>query len=598
MKKFVSATLLISIILTMLTACAPATPNPDSADLSIMADSNSKLFLGDSYQSEGLLQQFYEEKGYKVYVNYVDGPEAEVVKNTSLGIPADKKTAETFDAFIFDDQLFGSGLKDVVFPARSFVGVWIRQDKATDLGLAASDPYLTHDTYSRLLEDGQIKIVNPPASRGTASALDFFATMAYCSGNPNAQLTVETVQSSKECGKRIYDHYARSARSTSEAVQSVFEDNLSGRNLFDGVVAFQSSFAGKKGLNQQLVDNGKNPFLFFYFSDATPIATTVMGNSGNLTEREKKVYDELALYIVTEEAQQLVADHAILPGSSAFGVLPDYSAFNPAWGLTIDPKSVPVNAPVYSVAMQALEEYRLYYKRAKEIYTCIDISGSMFNNEMTVRIDTKDGLKDIQVKRIQALNLAILKKITDPNWLVSQNVTPGPKDVVNYYFFADKVTGLVAQSVGSDTAQAGEKINSILGPWNEEDPTAPLDRDAVEKRFVNLFGFSPNGTAMFDCANKMLEAINRNYDPNVDYYIIIHTDGEWTSGAPAEGFTRNWNNFPGRTSVTVVGIAFGLGVDAEKNSINKAFTSQFGGNTFQGNDDADLAEAFKNIFSR
>jgi hypothetical protein len=41
---------------------------------------------------------------------------------------------------------------------------------------------------------------------------------------------------------------------------------MSNQNLYDGVVSFESAFLGKNGLNQQLVNSGKQPFVFFYFN--------------------------------------------------------------------------------------------------------------------------------------------------------------------------------------------------------------------------------------------------------------------------------------------------------------------------------------------
>ncbi|KKT44012.1 MAG: hypothetical protein UW31_C0002G0051 [Candidatus Collierbacteria bacterium GW2011_GWA2_44_13] len=582
---------LVLVLALAIAACVgpSSETSQTSSDLSVVAGPNAKQFLGDNYESEGLLQQFYKETGNKVYVEYLDGTDAEAIKSASLGVTLDKKTAETFDAFIFDDQLFGAGLKDISFPARAFVGVWISQDKANDLGLTVVDPYLTHEQFARMLESGGLKIVTAPANKGTAAALEFFATMAYCSGNPSSQLTTQTVQDSKDCGKRIYDYFARSAGSTDDAVKMVFDDSINGSNLFDGVIAYQSSFAGEQGLNQQLVNKGKVPFLFFYFKDASPMATMIMGNTGNLSEAEKKVYDEFAAYLLTDTSQQAVASHALLPGSSAFGVSPDYSAFRADWGLTVNPQSTPINPPVYSVAKQALDIYRDYYKRVKVVKACVDVSPSMFQESMKINVNGKSW----DVLRIQALNRALLK-ITDSQWLVDNNIVPGQNDVFDYYFFSSGTTGLVTETIGVNTNVAGDRINSILGPWNDADPRI-WNSDQVWKNLAREFnGFQPNGTEMFECANLMLQLIEQGFNPEIDYYIVILTDGENMSGMNADQFFAAWNSFSGKTSVTVIGIAFGT----KGKSINAVYTQQFGGNTYMGDNDEGLLNAFKAIYGR
>ncbi len=601
MKKFQRLILFFTVLsIIMLTACGnPATDSTQqtaNADLVVLGSSNSKLFLGPDYRSEGVLKLFFEETGYKIHVQYgVGGPVADVIKNSSISVPVDQKTSETHDAFIFDDQLFAEGLKDKAYIASVNVGIWIRQDKANSLGLYASNPYITHNTYAALLSDKKLSMINANASRSTASALDFFATLANCSGNPSAALTVNTAESSQACGKQIYDHYVRSEGSTGDAVKKVFEDNLNGNNLFDGVVAFQSSFAGPKGLNQQLVDAGKQPFIFFYYSDASPVANMVIGNSGNLTETEKKVYDAFVEFIASSNAQvaqNFVAQYAMNPGSSAFGVNVNQDAFRAEWGLLLNPQITPVNAPVYSVAQEVLDLFNLYYKRAKYIKGCLDVSGSMFQDpKMSIVVNGQE----ISVYRMQALNRAILMNLTNEQWLAENKLTPNLKDIFEYSFFSVETSSIITSTTGDTTEVAGEKINSIVGPWDENNPTAYWDPNVAAKNVQEISGVDVNGTEMFKCANTMLEQIKDSYNPEIDYYIVILSDGENDNySVTGEQFYQNWYNYSGKTNITLIGIAFGT----DGKSINKEYTKRFGGDTFTGDDDKGLIDAFRSIYSR
>lgn len=575
MKKFSVFFVLIIIFGSILSACAHS--SSANADLYLMAGSNAKLFLGNDYRSEGLLKAFYEETGKVVKVTYQGGPVAETYKDSALASTVEEKTSETTDAFIFDDQLFSKGLKDVIYPARSFVGVWLKKSKAESLGLGADNNYIDHVTYGQLLESGQIKIVTSNANQSTASALEFFATMSACSGNSGAALTVDDVNNSKDCGKRIYDHYARSAGSTSDSVMMVFNDSLQGVNLFDGVVAYQSSFAGTEGLNQKLVDQGKEPFVFVNFSDAAPVAVMAYGNTGNLTDAEKKVSDEFAEFLISEKAQNIINRSGLISGSTAFGVTPDYSQFNADWGMDPNPKVNPVNSPVYNVAKQALGIYTSMYKRAKQVFVCLDCSGSMTSGKVTVSEDT--------VSRLQGLFLAT-QKLTQPN----DKISLGPNDLISYYLFSKNTVGPVAQSVGPNTEQAGIDLANIIG---YSDVQQSEYNDSLAGSRIEATGVVRNGTAGFDCAQNMLNVISQNYDPNVDYYVVLLTDGENNTGIDGDDFYQSWLGL-NKLNITLIGISFGT----DGSSFNSEYTTQFGGNTYSGNDDAELVEAFQNIFNR
>lgn len=566
MKKLRIGFLFFFLISLVLTACSGS--NTPKADLNLMAGSNAKLFLGTDLNSDGLLKAFYQQEHLAISVTYLGGPEAEAAKNQALTGNSD------YQAFMFDDQLFSKGLTDLSYPARSFVGVWVKKSKAEALGLGAGNNYLDHTRYGQLLESGNLKIVTANANQSTASALEFFATMSACTGNSGSALTVENVQSAKDCGKTIYDHYARSSGSTGDSVNMVFNDALQGTNMFDGVIAFQASFAGTHGLNSQLEAKGKEPFIFVYFSDASPVAAMALGDTGKLNDSQKQAYDKFVTFLLSEKSQQYINQQGLLSGSSAFGATPDYSSFKADWGMNPNPKVNPVNPPVYNVAKQALTIYTNLYKRPKDVEVCLDMSGSMSNNNVNV-IDAKG--QKVSVSRLQALYLAT-KKLTDNQ---GGSFILGPSDQISYSLFSQNTVGPVAQSTGTNTAEAGKSLAAIIG------------NDSAADQNITGIGVVRNGTAMFDCAEVQLSRIVKSYRPDVDYYIVLMTDGENNAGEDANAFLQSWQN-QHKINITVMGISFGT----DGSSVNSDYTVKFGGNTYAGNNDADLFNAFKQIFNR
>lgn len=575
---------LFAFLLVFVTACAPASSQGsqpadcNNADLTVVSGSNARLFLEDQHDgTKGLLSQFKDKSGLNVCIQPMGGPEAVNLKASLLSkSPADFRPGDPA-AFIFDSNMYADGLNDQTYVGNTLVGIWLHESTVTRENLTKGLP-LSMEQYASMMENGQLKIVTAPAYVSTPASIMFFQTLSSYYG-PNNQLSIDQVQDQAaiDYGKKIYDHYVRSAASTSDAIKMVVGDT---QNLYDGVVAFESSFLGKNGKNVGLND----PFVFFYF-DPSVVSTVTLGRL-QLEGKNLEVYSAFADFLVSEEAQIYIAGTGIRPQKDVVDL--DTNLFKPEWGLSTVPSVTLVSPPTYSVASKALEVYRNFYKRAKVVEVLVDTSPSQFQNSMTVNVNGQR----TDVLRIQAMDMAILK-FTNSAWLKENNILPGQNDRFDYYFFSTLRSDLVVSTVGGETDAAGVRLDYFLGP-----STGSWDSYSMyDKMTRELNGFSSNGTAIYDSASDMLDLIKEEIktNPDVDYYIVVLTDGDdTTSSISGAKFYEEWNSFSGKANVTLIGIAFGT----EGNSINKDYTAQFGGNTYKGENDAELVEAFKQIIGR
>lgn len=626
---------LISILILVLTmiSCGQATSQPQQieppvyqggADLHIVSDFNFRLALEGP---DGLIARFEKAEGKKVWVDYVGGQEAQRIKSQILSKKSDSFTETDYHAIIFDSSILAENLSDQVFPGKTYPGIWLRKDVADRLGLQPGQ-ILTQEQYAQYMESGQLKMITASALVDTAASLTFFNTLSGYYG-PYNQLTLEQVQdvNARAFGKRIYDNYEKSS---SNPIQLAVNDSISGQNLYDGVVGFESSFLGSNGLNQQLVNSGKQPFVFFYFNPSVE-AKVAMGRAPSIPDGALETYTAFAKFVMSEESQLYILSAGIHPQKNVAD--PDTNIFKPEWGLLAKPPVDFAAPPTPSVARAALEVYRDLYKRAKEVNIIIDLSGSMgdvVQTPATITIPanfTADDLSNYcgqskeaydaivndqnyvqgepysyNITRLQAVACGI-ETFADPNWMERYGIKPGPNDVINYWFFSDTVSaGPVATSYGTDTKTASDKIISIIGPTHGYlDTNTVIVRVAENATDANNGNQFPafQGTRIFDATKYINDKINDRYDENVDYYIVPLTDGENRNGWNGDQYFDYWNNNQ-KLNITLMGIQFGCTPDPFTGNcltdLPAEYTQQFGGDSFVGTSSEDLIKAFEKIF--
>lgn len=560
-----------------------------SSDLFVVVGQSSAKFAGNGNGDGLLLDQYRTQSGVGLRVEIVDDRKSDEYRNMMLnGQPGAP------DVLICDDSLGCDGLQSVKLIASHKVGAAIREDVANQLGLNTNTIPFT--TFIGGMESGTLKTTASNALAGYAPLEFFFSTMAWCSQTDTASLTAEIVkrQDVRECGQRVYD-FISSTNGGQEALDIVY-NNATTPDSYNTVITYDSELLGPNGLNTKLQNEGKPVFKFFYFEEATALANIGIGTRkfGDGDNRSGSADKLLRFFYDREQgdaSQKFINLNGFTEGSA--GLFYHYDdAFNPNWGVASSPVGVQVvNSPVPPVAAMGKDVYRDLYKRPKVIKACMDVSPSMLQDWMNIQINNET----VSVFRIQALNRATLK-FTDPKWLSDSGVTPGLGDEIEYYFFSTQTSDLVVKTIGPDTAPAGQKIDSLIGPWNEKGPNNWSQYD-VQDRLAQQLSFESSGTEMFDCAAAMLKQIKNNYNPKVDYIIVILTDGE---NSDQDGHTKgyelyeNWKAFGekvGQYNIKVVGIAFGT----DGASINSGYTAQFNGKTIKGDNDQELIDAFKFI---
>lgn len=579
--------LMFCIFIVGISACSSNGGNslaPETTKLSglyLVIGNRASSFLGNGNGDGLLLDNFSKENKVNLKVQVADD---RGITNFQEQMIAGKEYAP--DAMIVDDSLQADKLQKVKYIASHKVGIAVRSDVANGLGLQGNT--ISFVDFVPLLKAGKIATVASNALAGADSAEFFFSTMAWCSQTDAANLTADIIQKDyvRVCGKEVYS-FIKSVNGSNAAIDLVYNTAVNeDPNGYNAIVTFDSALLGKNGLNNRLISQGKHYFKFYYFKEATAQASVTIGSKDlNANKPTSDTVDLLTKFLLNENSQKFINQAGFTEGSSAL-VRHDDTAFKAEWGVASNPVGVQiVNPPISSVANRAKLIYRDIYKRIKIIYACVDVSPSMFQEVMDIDINGKSA----SVYRIQALDRATLK-VTDPDWLKDNEIVPGPNDIFKYYFFSAATSGLVTSSIGADTKPVGDRIDSLIGPWDESNPEN-WSRSTTESKLLSELSFRPSGTEMFDCSNNMLEQIKADYSPEVDYYIVILTDGENNDQSIRSfDFYNNWLAF-GRSNITLIGIAFGTdGV-----SIKPQFTRQFNGNTYVGNSDADLVNAFKVI---
>lgn len=604
-----NAWLWFGLIMALVAAACGGGAQPagqNSSDLYIVVGNSAFRFAGNGSGDGLLLDRFSKESKVNLHVQVANDRDIRDLREQML---AGKVGAP--DILIVDDSLDADGLQNVKLIASHKVGVAIRSDVADGLGLQSNT--LSYIEFVSLMKSGNISVVASNALAGSASREFFFSTMAWCSNTDAANLTADIVKLDyvQTCGKDVYD-FIKSTNGGNEALDIVYNTALGDTAGYNTVITFDSDLLGDSGLNTKLALDGKPVFRFFYFREATAQANVAMGTRDLSDETSKQESaSKLTAFLITDIAQEAINLAGFTEGSAAL-VRHNDTAFKLEWGVASNPSDVQVvNAPISAVASNALLIYRDYYKRQKVVYFFYDTSGSTEQADI-VTVD-KDGNPETIV-RLQAIVRSV-EKFTDPNWLVKNKIVPGPKDEFRHFFFATLVSQQVSMSVGTDTFDAGSRITYLLGPtygqyyFHQTDPSDTEHEYANQRVQANVLAsdgvtpYSFGGTAIFDAANFGLNNILASYDPNVDYYIVVLTDGELTEGIPgvvynfgkpdteADSFYRNWL-LAGKQNISLIGIQFG----SDGNSLDtETVTALMNGATYNGNNDQELIEAFKTI---
>jgi hypothetical protein len=582
------AFLVLLVSAACLGSCGGNSDRPENADLTIAVGPNTAIFLEEN---GGLLAEYAKNNDAKIYVKVLYGLDM-----------WSAVSSDSFDVFIADDHIIVDGLESAAYIASYKAGLWVRVDKAKEIGLVGNTISITD--YMRLLKSGSINSVAGNATASADTAEFFYSLVAWCAGVDSYTLTMEMVNNSQvmDCGKDAFD-YIKTVTNTSDAVNTVFVSSMDNTsNAFMSVIAGDYAFLGSGGYNDQLINAGKPHFVFFYFRESTPNITVAMAHKKGLSDEKLQLVSNLQDYLLSDDVQKRINLAGFGNGSSAM-VESDQSAFVSDWGVYMHPKGVRlVNPPFRNVGESALFSYVSFYKRPKEIGFCIDTSGSMRNSESTTEI--VDG-KEVRVSRprLQLASRAILT-VTGDGWLRDNSILTSPGDRVSFRLYSDWTTPVVVDVNVSSLARAGREIDDLIGPaWDTDDNSFVFQSSAskVNKRYD---GYKFNMTATFECAEAVRSEFESRYDPNVDYYIVILTDGKKSKGLDGivfnydgtpnldkPSFYKNWYQ-SGRDNISLIGIQFGN----EGQDVSPDVTKYFNGKSYDGTNDLELIQAFKDIF--
>ncbi len=596
---------LVLFLLLVSVACGgSASTSPSSASLFVVVGNSAARFAGNGNGDGLLLDQFAKKNQVDLYVEIVNDRQLDDYRKQML-----ENQSGAPDVLICDDSLGCDGLQNVKLIASHKVGAAIREDIANQAGFQSNITSYTNFINSMKME--QLQVVASNAMAGYASLEFFFSTMAWCSQTDSANLTADIVRREdvRVCGKDVYDHI-KSTNGSQEALDLVYNNAVSGDpNGFNAVITFDSDLLGDNGLNAKLTKEGKPIFKFFYFIEATAKANVGIGTRKFSDEANKESLASSLISFLQEDASQNFINLAGFTEGSSVLVYHNDAAFIPEWGVASNPSGVQVvNAPISAVAENAKQVYAQLYKRAKEIVILGDVSGSTQNEDVLVKLpENFDPPIDAQkycgdaashkagetyyISRIQAISCGI-ETFTNQSWIVDNGVPMGPGDKIEFRFFSDTASELIAQSIGSDTMQAGEKVLLKIGPAH-----GPYDLLSVQNKIDNILSwdnrdFSMNGTQIFDAAKYATDQILTTYDPNKDYYVVILTDGENMGGWNSDQYFEYWQSL-NKPNIVLIGIQFGG--DTSKSDVKATYTEKFGGNSYEGTNNAQLIEAFKSI---
>ncbi|MBC8542596.1 VWA domain-containing protein [Bianquea renquensis] len=241
------------------------------------------------------------------------------------------------------------------------------KSKAQELGFVDTPVYMA-DIVSKV-ESGDLTFLMPSATQTNSGASAYLGFLSTLAGNP--EVLTESMLGDLQLQEKLTRLFSGVKRSSGseEYLNQLF---ISGE--YNAMVNYESSFIH---LNQQLVEEGREPLYLLYPVDGVSLSDAPFAYVDHGNEKKQQIFQKLQSYLLSVEGQKALAATGRRSGYGGRNPYGDSEVFNPDWGIQTDGYLSPINYPASNVIKAAMRLYQTELKKPSVTVFCLDFSGSM-----------------------------------------------------------------------------------------------------------------------------------------------------------------------------------------------------------------------------
>lgn len=355
------------------------------------------------------------------------------------------------------------------------------------LGMVGKDVTTAEIITSVESRKATVWATNPTQSNSGATVL--FSFLNHFAGNPPGQALTQTQLTSPQVVKGM-QAFVGSISRTPPSTGTMMDDCIAQPDVCQTMFTYEDLVIEK---NRELVKQGKQPLYIAYPRGAMAISDSPLGFSRHgqdQADAKHQIFTELQTYILSDpDARTKILELGRRPAGGVGLSLDkaDPAVFNPDWGIRATLKEQGVTYPAAPVIEAALAGYHGQYRRAVQIFYCLDGSGSMTGN------GGWDGVKQAS------------HALWDPTEAKRNLLQTAAEDVTSVAVFNSGLSG---------------------GPWTV---TGNADADLLGLGKHITDHDAGGGTNMYACLDRAATDL-ANEKPGVKKLIVVMSDGQSGSG--------------------------------------------------------------------
>lgn len=509
MYKKIASVFLLIIIAVSLAACSSAGIKRKDNSFTILSSSENK-------DLEEMLKEFAKKNQIKLKFEYTG----------SLNIPSIIKSSQKdYDAVWSSNSIWNASISSSVLKNSKPISVnpvifAVKESKYQELGF--SKDTVVNDLV-QAVGAGKLKFLMPSVTQTNSGASAYMGFLNCLAGNPPV-LTEEDLKSEelRENLKTLFKGVARNSGSD-EYLIDIFNDGD-----YDALVNYESSLIE---LNNQLIENKKEPLRFIYPSDGVSVSDSPFAYIDNNDADKLEDFNKLQSFLLSADTQQKL--ESMGRRTTYGGLVSNDKVFKESYGIDKNAYLSPIKYPASSVINSALNLYQDLFRKPSVVVFCLDYSGSMYG----------EGNKQL---------VTAMERILDSKVASEDLIQFSERDTIYVIPFSSDLKWTKSTTTGTDTAKLISEIKNT----------------------------EPNGgTNIYKPVERAMEILEGFDGDEYTKSIVLMTDGE--SG----GYFESNASYP----IPVFSIMFGDANPKQLNEISRVTK----GKTFDGR--TDLIHAFKEI---
>ena len=364
-KRMIASFLLVSVALSLLTACAFSSHSDSKAD-AVLGSGRSVLRIlsgSENAELEPILEEFAQREGIRIEMTYQGSLDIMRLLGEEH-IPYDAVwPASSLWLTVGDTE---HRVKHAESISLSPVVFGIRKSLAEELGFIGKE--VSVKDLLKAIQSGELSFCMTSATQSNSGASAYIGFLYALLGNPEV-ITAEDLQS-EELKKQMKELLAGVDRSSgsSDWLKDMF---LQGS--YDAMVNYECLMIQA---NQELEQRGEEPLYVVYPYDGLSLADSPLGYVDQGEESKEELFLKLQEYLLSEQAQDKIQRTGRRSGYTGISDA-NKDVFRADWGIQPERVLVPIRMPAADVLFECLNLYQTEFKKPSLNVYCLDYSGSM-----------------------------------------------------------------------------------------------------------------------------------------------------------------------------------------------------------------------------